>query len=338
LNVALVIGPCLPGECGVGDYTVRLGSALGGAGIHVQVITSGNWELPDASKVTRSLVAGKFDIVHIEYPTAGFGYKLGPQVLSLLRRCVVTIHEASQRRLLRKISMIPFAIRPEHLIFTTEYERHFVTSWAPWTSRHSSVIPVGSNIEPISIEVARNVNEILYFGLVVPRRELEQVIELASLIRSAGLPQVVRVIGRVPAQHESYYKTLRERARGLPVLWDRDLSEEQIALKLAETAIAYLPYGDGATERRTTLKAACLSGLAVVTTRGPHTPHDLDRAVKYCGNPREALNAIISLIENQEEREKVSLQAVQYGKRFNWEQIAERHLEVYNSVLRTRAI
>src|SRR6202043_938890 len=118
--------------------------------------------------------------------------------------CVVTIHEASQRHILRKLSLFPFAVRPEHMIFTSCYERQFAMAWAPWISRASSVIPVGSNIAVAAEQGPRNRTEIVHFGLIMPGKGLEQVLELGNLSRLAGLPLVVRIIGRVPLKHASY--------------------------------------------------------------------------------------------------------------------------------------
>src|SRR5437899_6377638 len=144
MKVALLTGPRPPGECGVGDYTVCLGNALKASGVDTHVIASDNWDLLSVLGSSRLLKKQNFDIVHIEYPTVGFRYTLGPQALSLLRACVITIHEASQRHILRKLALIPFAVRPKHIIFTSSPERLFATKWAPWIARSSSVIPVGS--------------------------------------------------------------------------------------------------------------------------------------------------------------------------------------------------
>jgi len=233
--------------------------------------------------------------------------------------------------------VIPFTARPEHIIFTNSFERQFATKWAPWIDRASSVIPVGSNIAVAAQESPRTLAEIVHFGLIMPGKGLEQVLELGNLIRSAGLPLVVRIIGRVPLKHAAYCDELRLKATGLPIIWDQNLTEEQIARKLARAAIAYLPYPDGASERRTTLQAALLSGLAVITTRGPHTPHDLEGVVRFCRNPDEALATICSLAENPEETSKMATKAMQYGQQYTWERIAKLHLEVYESVLSKRS-
>jgi glycosyltransferase involved in cell wall biosynthesis len=337
VKVALVTGLCPSGECGVGDYTACLGKVLNASGAETHVIASGEWNLRGAFRVSRSLRKQKFDIVHIEYPTVGFGYRLGAQGLSLLQSCVITIHEASQRRILRKLALIPFTVRPKHIIFTSSFERRFCTSWAPWIARCSTVIPLGSNIMVAAKAGPHTLTEIVYFGLIVPRKGLERLLEFANLIRLAGLPLIVRVVGRVSLKHAAYFDQLRLKATGLPIVWDSNLGEAQIAERLAGAAIAYLPYMDGASERRTTLKSALLSGLAVVTTRGPHTPRDLEGVVRFCRSPEEALAEVRSLLASPEERTKMTVKAVEYGQRFTWENIAKQHLEVYHSLLSKRS-
>jgi glycosyltransferase involved in cell wall biosynthesis len=338
VKVALVTGHCPPGECGVGDYTRCLGKALNASGVETRVITSGNWNLLGVFTASRCLREQKFDIVHLEYPTLGFGTKLGPQGLSLLQSCVITIHEASQWRIRGRLALFPFAVRPEHIIFTTPFERHFAATWAPWIARASSVIPVGSNIAAAAKEGQRTLSEVVYFGLISPRKGLEQVLELGNLIRLSGLPLVVRIVGQVPLKHAVYSDELRLKATGLPIIWDYNLGEEQTAERLAKASIAYLPYPDGASERRGALKAALLSGLAVITTRGPHTACDLEGVVRFCRSPEEALAEVLSLVESPEERSKMAVKAVQYGQQYTWERIAKLHLNVYNFVLGKRSI
>ena len=187
MKVALIIGVCPPGLCGVGDYTACLDKALRIRGVESHVIASEDWNVSSVLRVRRNLREHNFDIVHIEYPTVGFGARLGPQALSLLRGCVVTIHEASQRHFLRKLALFPFSVRPEHIIFTSSFERQFATKWAPWISSVSSVIPVGSNIGVGARKGPRNLSEVVYFGLIMPGKGVEKVVELSRLIKSAGL-------------------------------------------------------------------------------------------------------------------------------------------------------
>jgi glycosyltransferase involved in cell wall biosynthesis len=333
--VAFVIGRCPPGLCGIGDYTACLAKALRLVGVEGCLINCGNWGLFHALAASRRL-ASNFDIVHIEYPSLGFGRKLGPQGLSLLRNCVITLHEISRTTVRRKLALLPFTLRAEHIIFTSSFERGFATRLFPWIEALSSVIPVGSNIAPCQNSYPRSLAEIVYFGLIMPGNGLEQVLDLGALIKAAGLPLTIRVIGGVAPQYVEYFDELRFKSTGLAFVWDRDLSEEEIAERLSRASIAYLPYPDGASERRTTLKAALLSGLSVVTNLGPNIPPELRETVRCCESSRHALEVIRALIESPGELSNMSRKAVEYGQRFSWERIAKQHLQIYDSVLSSK--
>ena len=107
MKVALLCGACPPGACGVGDYTVCLARALTERGIEAHVISSVSWNLLGAIKRSAGPGSLKFDVVHIQYPTVGFGGALSPQLLSLSQRCVITLHEASGAHILRKFALLP---------------------------------------------------------------------------------------------------------------------------------------------------------------------------------------------------------------------------------------
>ena len=331
MKIALVTGPCPPRGCGVGDYTACLADALKRISLDAQVIQAGDWRLIGALNVRDTLQ--HFDLVHIQYPTLGFGYKLGPHALSLLRSCLVTIHEASQRRIWRKLSLLPFMVRPKHVIFTSDFERRFVTRRIPWVARISSIIPVASNIRTLIQERQRTLSEIVYFGLISPGKGLELIVELSRLIKSGGLALRVRIIGRPRSKHEEYLEKLRSVTAELPVIWDLDLSEEEVAERLASSAVAYLPFPDGASERRTSLKAALANGVAVITTLGSHTPETMKSSLRFSKSPKEALIAACSLIESKEERTKLAKNAAKYLRECTWERVAELHLAIYRSLL-----
>jgi glycosyltransferase involved in cell wall biosynthesis len=331
VKVALVIGRCPPGICGVGDYTAKLRDALLARGVGAQLIVSDDWRLRSAWEVRNCL--RDYDIVHIQYPTLGFGYRLGPQALSLLRSCVVTIHEASQRQVLRKLSVVPFLMRPRHVIFTSDYERQYVAGWVPWIRARSSIAPVPSSIPVFPGEQVRNTNEIVYFGLILPRKGLEEVIEVARLIQAQGLHWQVRIIGNLRPERREYFDKLKAETAVLPVIWDLNRSGEEVAEKLAGLAVAYLPFPDGASERRTSLKAVLANGVATVTTAGPHTPEVMAGFVKFAETPREALRTVSCLLQNGAERDVMARKATHFLQECSWERVADLHEVVYRDVL-----
>jgi glycosyltransferase involved in cell wall biosynthesis len=337
VRVALISGSAGAGTCGVSDYTNCLADALAGINIETSVIRSEHWSLHTAPHVYRMIRKLQPDIVHIQYPTAGFGWKLGPQVQALLNGCVITLHEASQAHILRKLALFPFSIRPKHVIFPSEFERDFGLRWAPWISRLSSVIPIPSNIRKALPQQSRISNEIVYFGLIMPKKGLEQVVQLGALIQEARIPLHVRVIGTIPEKHLGYSHALLANTSRLPITWDLGLTGEQVANKLASSSVAYLPYPEGASERRASLKAVLLNGVAVVTTRGPQTPVELEGLVCFSATPEHALAIARSLLENPQQRAHLTDRAIPYALRYSWREVAERHSACYQQLLGQKA-
>jgi glycosyltransferase involved in cell wall biosynthesis len=334
VKAALVCGPCPPGACGVGDYTIRLAGALNQRGIEVEVISSGDLNLIGAVKHREERSGEKFDVVHIQYPTVGFGAALAPQGLALIRSSVVTIHEASGAHIFRKLALLPFSIRPKRLVFTSECERQFGIKWVPWISRISCVIPITSNISMFDGPTERSLDEILHFGLIMPNKGLESVVALGELVKASGLSFRIRILGSCPPKYAAYFEDLKSKTSTLPITWDIGLSEQQVAKRLASSSVAYLPYPDGVSERRATFKAALLNGVTVITTRGRQTVSDFEDLVSFCANPKEALVAAQFLVENVAERAKLAERARRYARQFNWGSIAEAHLALYRDVLR----
>jgi glycosyltransferase involved in cell wall biosynthesis len=326
VNVALVCGPCVPGLCGVGDYTFRLAEALNRIEVKTQVLHSLNSPL---SVAIEQAVKSGVNIIHIQYPSVGFGSTLAAQKLALRKTCLVTLHEASQAHVLRKLSLLPFCIRPRHIIFTSDYERAFLTKWAPWTKTMSSIIPIASNIEECNEAKQRALDEILYFGRIMPHKGIEDIIRLAGLIKDSGLSLRVRILGSCLPSHQFYLRHLKAGAEGLPIVWEHDLNKNEIAERLAGGSIAYLPYSDGVSERRATVKAMLINGVVVLTTRGLHTPSVFDDLVCFCASPQEALTTVLSLLSNRERRANMERQGKLYSRQFTWEHIARKHMELY---------
>jgi len=332
LRVALLCGPCPAGGCGVGDYSRCLADALNVIGIESHVIAAGDWRLQSVLGQLRSLRTLSPDLIHIQYPTVGFARYLGPQAISLLKRCVVTIHEVSRAHILRKLALYPFSFRARHVIFPSNFEHRFAVKWTPWISNRSSVIAVPSNIG-VGAKRPRNLDEIVHFGLIMPGKGLEEVIRLARLIQVSRHALRVRVIGTVRSDHAVYFEALRSESSGLPIIWDKGLDKTQVEDRLAATAVVYLPYPDGVSERRATLKAALINGAAVITTRGAQTPSDLKGSVYFVETTEEALTAVLNLFNSSKERDTLARNGMEYAERYTWERIAERHSALYDEIL-----
>ncbi|MHB8845797.1 MAG: glycosyltransferase family 4 protein [Nitrospirota bacterium] len=336
MKIAMLTGSYPPDVCGVGDYTNRLTSALERQGIRTEVIHDADWRLLHAGKVLKRIRSLRADLVHIQYPTVGFGAHLTPQFLSLLTPCIITLHEISQAHVLRRLALYPFSLRSRHIIITTDFDRRYAISRAPWIRRRSSVIPVGSNIVGLDRSGERTRDDIVYFGMIRPERGIEEVLKLASLVKDRGLPFTLRLVGTPHPNANAYFGSLQKRSRGLPVIWDVGLSDEKVAELLAHTRIAYMPFPDGASERRTSLFALLGNGVPTITTKGAATPEALEHAVVISQGPQDAIAAIGRIVSDNRYREELAARARTYARHFSWESIAIQHKELYERLLNPR--
>jgi glycosyltransferase involved in cell wall biosynthesis len=272
----------------------------------------------------------------MQYPTVGYGWHLTPQVLSMAIPSVVTLHELSKAHILRKLSIYPFTVRSKHIIFTTAHERAFALRQAPWISGRSSVIPIGSNISAGPRIEAKRPREVVYFGLFRPEKGLEDVLELASLVKRMDLPLVIRLVGKAYPADSPYFRQLYQRSLDLPIRWDMDREDSAVADILAQAAVAYMPFPDGASGRRGSLLALLVNGAVTITTRGPQTPSELDQAVLFAESPDRALPLIRQVLDDQEFRARWSEKGRSYAARFSWEAIAAQHVQLYKKLLEFR--
>ncbi len=328
----MITGSRQPEGCGVTHYSLCLASALREHGVscHVESLPHWSvWGVPGLRSRIRSLSP---DVIHLQYPTAAYGYSVAPQWLSLLLPMVVTVHEVSQVRIPRRLSLYPFGLRSPRIIFTTPHERAYASRWAPWIAPRSRVINIGSTIPVVPRAPDATDVRIVSFGFLRPRKGLEDVLEVAGLLKHSGLPERIIVMGGVQPRWSSYVLTLQGQAATLPIDWAIGLPDRGVSEVLARAQVAYLPFPDGASHRRTSLIAALSHGAAIVTTRGLRTPPELGDVVEFAPTPADAFTAITGLLGDEERRRKLSAAALRYAKLFSWDTIAEEHIRLYDSL------
>jgi glycosyltransferase involved in cell wall biosynthesis len=225
--------------------------------------------------------------------------------------------------------MYAFTLRRQEVIFTTEFERQYAIRYAPWIRTRSTVIPLGTSITPSIACGKREKHEIVHFGLIRNDKGLEEVLRLAKLIRDRRLAFRIRIVGHVYAGCQEYFEKLRSDSCYLPVTWETTLADEQVGEVLANATFAYLPFPDGASERRSSMIAALASKLVVISTRGAQTPNSLNGVVEFCQGAEDALNAIQFLSDNRESQKSFLDGAERYCQLRSWESIASQHIRLY---------
>lgn len=300
----------------------------------MDVIHPSSWSLSKLPDIIEEIKSKKPDIVHMQYPTLGYGFKLVPHLLSIYFPTLITLHEVSQVNILRQLSLYLFSKKSNHFLFTNVYEKDYALKHAPWIEENARVIPIGSNIPRGKEEKEENGKEILYFGLIREKKGLEEVIELARLIKEAGEDYQIRIIGKPDSRSAAYLERLIEEAKDLPVIWDLGKEAEEVADRLSRSRMGYLPFPDGASERRGSLLAFLLNQVHTITTRGPFTPDIFDEVVEYASTPEEAFQQIQSYFSRDtKEKERES---EDFGTQYLWEDISRKHLALYQEILAKR--
>jgi len=335
-KVVLVTGSGPPDACGVGDYTVALASALEKAGERVELFCHRDWSVGGTVDALQKLWRDRDALVHMQYPTVGYGHSLGPQVSLLMRGGVVTMHEFSLAHPFRKVSLFPFTLCSPLVVMPSEFERRALVRKMPWMSKRVRVIPIASNIHfDRSPSRSRDVS-VIYFGLIAPRKGIEDFLEFARLVRAKNFNWELAVIGKVSLKHEAYAKSLASSLAQYRVRAILDRNSEEVAELLSRAGLAYLPFPDGASDRRGSLKAVLAAGLPCLTTCSEQTPDELARAVVQTDSPYDAAEAAVHFLAAGELRKASSEKAYEYSRQFSWERIAELHVDMYRE-LRTSA-
>ena len=335
-RIVMVTGSYPPDACGVGAYAARLVTELRSQGAEVAVYNKGPWSLRNVSHVANEIRQLKPDVVHIQYPTVGFNRSLGPQALAImLENVVTTIHEVSQVHLLRRFSLLPFSIGSKAILFTNQFERDYALRFAPWIAKRSHIVPLGGSIPQLTGSIAvRNPLDVVCFGLIRPQKGIEDFIEAAAESKRRKLPFQFTLVGMQDPRFIDYFEDLKRQTHGLPIEWQIGLDDDAVAKRLSKAAFAYLPFPDGATERRTSMIALLAQGIAVLTTASPMTPDIFKSEMQIVANPSTAVDALTQLAADPAALTTQVRRGVQLAHRFDWPPIARRHLEIYESILK----
>lgn len=313
----------------MGDYTANVANALQEAGVEVTHIGD---KKTGTNGIIKSIVMNKFDIVHIQYPSMGYGRSLSPAMIPILKgrsKICVTLHEFSNFNVMRRPWFFTFAHMVDARVFTNEEEKRSFRQIMRPRSGSDDVIPISSNVRQGSgIKVAGSVCN---FGLITPNKGIEEFIELVSLAGNSGGLSFA-LIGARTKMYGSYADAVITECRSRGISTHIDLPDDALAELLFTFEFAYLPFPDGASSKRGSLLALQKNGVTVLTTHSPLTHDDIRASTIGVRSPKDAKDALENIL--RDDGRSIGMNA---SGRVNpspgWNEIAIRHLEVYNKML-----
>lgn len=371
-KVLMVLGSLPPMKCGVGDSMVMLSQHIQNLGINTNILTScqadavpdvdtfrymDSWSIWNLKKFLRKVREIKPDIVHIQYPSLGYGIGLLPYFIPLILifekiHVIQTWHEPpikspfstsiaqSLKRMLFSLRYIPNILSKDTLI---EVQKGALKELRPIYKiflrlKNIEYIPVASNIPKSKcllndvVELRRRYLDdndhrklVAYFGFPFPHKGIEQIFDIASPDK-----HFVLLIATFD-QANRYHQTIIEHLKKLEN-WKNNyaitgfLKETEVADLLYTSDVVLLPFRTEVTPRNGSFLAARLQGTAIITTSKEKNGFDEKSNVYYC-KPSD--------VESQRDKlYDISLSAPikKPLNTFGWEEIAGDHVNLYEKL------
>jgi glycosyltransferase involved in cell wall biosynthesis len=360
MRVLLVSGSFPPMMCGVGDYTANLAKALERRGdLSVAVLTDvaatpvpadfsfevfpvvDGWEVRDLLSIATVIRQWRPNLVHVQYPTQGYGPKrlpwLLPAILRLVNVPVVqTWHEYHMERVKRNLIN---AVLGGGLIAVRPKYKETMPPWFRWLTQRKlfAFIPNGSAIPQIRLSELERENVhlrfaplstglIVYFGFVYPPKGVDLLFEMAD-------PSLHHLVLMCELNRkDEYHNTLFDRLNREPWIGNVTvtgfLPSEDVARILGSADAVVLPFREGGGIWNTSIHAAVAQGSFVLTTAKDRHGYDLSKNIYYAAC-------------NDVEDMKYALQRYLGRRRFDiaadptvdWDVIADAHRSFYLELL-----
>jgi glycosyltransferase involved in cell wall biosynthesis len=362
-----VTGSLPPMKCGVGDYSYGLAVALAAEGADVGVLTDirakdavatknlevlpivSHWSLRGLPMLASAMHRFSPDIVHIQYPTQGYGRNGAPAlipVIAFMMGAAVfqTWHEIFQYRTVLGLvhNLVGFAskalvpgtivvVRPGYRASLGKFFQSVVRRKRIEFIPNAAAIPKSDlGFQELQALRGRHLNGqkrlIVFFGFLLPAKRVELLFQIAD-------PETDRIViaGAFDEQDE-YYLHIRELASS--PLWKEKvtftgfLGMKDAADLLSVSDAVVLPFLAGGGEWNTSIHGAVLQKTFVLTTSQAGRGYDERRNIYYAG------------IHDVEEMKSALLRHA--GRRRSddeafdgdiWKAIAASHLGLYRKAL-----
>ncbi|MCX8015378.1 MAG: glycosyltransferase, partial [candidate division WOR-3 bacterium] len=186
------------------------------------------------------------------------------------------------------------------------YDNNLISFWGMFHK--------GKNIELLlrgfQMAIGKNPKlRLLLIGSKHPRH-VDFINELQGLIKNLGLDNSINLMFNQPSDIITQY--------------------------LQKSCAVVLPFVDGVTFRRGTFIAAARLGVPVITSKGEDTPVELinNHNIIFANNYMEIADAILSLTADNKKRNEIGKNLKKITEMFNWDSIAEKHIIIYENILK----
>jgi glycosyltransferase involved in cell wall biosynthesis len=347
-------------KCGVGDYTAHLAKALGRCkNTSVAVLTDAaamplspdlnfevfpiarGWKMSDVVPIAIAASRWRPDIMHIQYPTQGYGSKYLPWLLPTLFRLVnvpvVQTWHGYDPRMARR-NMLNAALGGGLVAVRPEFKAR-MSPWYGWLNRrkHFQFIPNASTIPTVRLTereksdvrsyfCSSSTNLIVFFGFAYPERRVELLLQIAD----PGHHHLVLIcdLNSADAYQEMILSSIDREPWAGRVSVTGFLPAEEVGRILAAADAVVLPFRNGGGMWNTSIRAAVKQGTFVLTTAREQHGYDSSENIYYARpddvpDMRDGLQTFIGHRGTNDVEDLAS----------EWEAIAYAHICLFNTVM-----
>ena len=309
----------------------------------------------------KELVSGAYDIVHIQYPSKGFGKSLLPGYLpenlagmNSRSRIAVTLHEWSTSHPLRRMVMDQMFPTTDLFFVTNEAE---MNSLARKTKQKTiCAIPVGNVLDsqrvladiwnaaegqPLiglpSIQgmAGREPWSIFHYGLPAKGKGFRKLLEAMHVMREAGKQPILYLGGEFEEGsklREHVLELITEFKLSEAVVRVGHIPQDKLAGLAQRCCLGVFPFAEGFSSKRSSLASISHLELPLVVGHGSSEEHPY-----YAAGENTATSLAVLLIDllsgrlAQDWDRQISAQRA-YAKRFSFADIAASHLDMYHKL------
>ena len=316
----------------------------------------GSWGWHELASTMKEIEDSGYDVVHMQYSPVSYGFGITFKLLPLLVRLksrgtlfVTTFHTLVGGRWVSRINALLLTMFSNKVISTNDELTGLFGKWfAPFFGKLTQ-IPIGSNIPPadLSREDAREEFEKEYaiskgctllvnFGFPNPWKGIEDIFKALRILPNKEKYRLVMICSEID-ENRDYIKGLRELAKdkGIEgnIIWIEGEDGVKVSRSLKAADIFVAPYVDGISIRRGTLMAAIVNGLPVVSTYPrvdmPYFEDNKNVVLVPVSDPGALAAAVERVGMDIGLRTRLSDNIAVLAQRFDWGNIADRTLRVY---------
>jgi len=245
------------------------------------------------------------------------------------------------------------------LLTTNTHAETAITERLPWLSPRLRRVPLVANVDvyPVGGDEARaearsrygwppDAEVIAYLGFLHPVKGIENLLEAQKKVLESRPKARLLLIGGAESlalgdEADWYWNKLqtlvKELGLGETVEMTGYLPEEDVSRLLSGADVGVLPFNEGVTLKSGTLLALFAHGLPVAVTRPDPPEPDLKdgrlvRLVERRNAPGLAA-ALLDLLSDAPQRALLGEAGRIYTRDLSWSAMAQRHVEVYETVL-----